>query len=45
VGYNLMVRKLRYLGGAIEGNSIRIFNLASRQTSAFENSEAKGSDT
>jgi biopolymer transport protein ExbB len=33
MGYNLMVRKLRLLGGVIEGNSIRIFNLASQQTS------------
>ena len=45
VGYNLMVRKLRYLGGAIEGNSIRIFNLASQQFSSFEKSDSKGSDT
>lgn len=44
VGYNLMVRKLRYLGGAIEGNSIRIFNLASQRTTSPEKSDAKGSN-
>jgi len=44
VGYNLMVRKLRYLGGAVEGNSIRIFNLASQQTSSIEKSGEKGLD-
>ena len=43
VGYNLMVRKLRFLGGVIEGNSIRIFNLASQQTSALQTSHSKGS--
>jgi biopolymer transport protein ExbB len=44
VGYNLMVRKLRLLGGVIEGNSIRIFNLASQQTSSPQTSSSKGSN-
>lgn len=43
VGYNLMVRKLRFLGGVVEGNSIRIFNLASQQTSLLQTSRSKGS--
>ena len=43
MGYNLMVRKLRLLGGVIEGNSIRIFNLASQQTSSPQTSHSKGS--
>jgi biopolymer transport protein ExbB len=44
MGYNLMVRKLRLLGGVIEGNSIRIFNLASQQTSSPQTSSSKGSN-
>ncbi|MDT8283202.1 MAG: MotA/TolQ/ExbB proton channel family protein, partial [Gammaproteobacteria bacterium] len=42
VGYNLMVRKLRYLGGVVDGNSLRILNLTSQQTSLFQTDRAKG---
>ena len=43
VGYNLMVRKLRYLGGIVEGNSRRIFNLANQRSSLLQKSISKGS--
>lgn len=42
MGYNLMVRKLRYLGGAIEGNSIRMLNMASQQASSLQTENLNG---
>jgi len=42
MGYNLMVRKLRYLGGAIEGNSIRMLNMASQQASSLQTENQNG---
>ncbi len=42
MGYNLMVRKLRYLGGVIEGNSIRMLNMASQQASSLQTENQNG---
>jgi len=42
MGYNLMVRKLRYLGGAIDGNGIRMLNMASQQASSLQTENLNG---
>ena len=42
MGYNLMVRKLRYLGGTIEGNSVRMLNMASQQASSLQTENLNG---